>query len=428
MKILGLNITRAGNGGTQKRSNVSSIISPTDALMQALGIKAGAISANLSTAQTISAVYQGVRLMSQDVAGLTLNFYKKSATGKDILNNEVSRLFMSEPDPIGRITTYKFFETHIKHIALRGNSFAIIHRNPLRLEFVHSNDVTLLQNDSTKEVFYRISKKVGSGPNGYFTSNDVLHFKNFGDSPYWGDSFIKWGAKSLGIGLAQQTMQEKFYENGSIIRDYLRTDNKLSDSAFDRLKAYWDKKYKGVQNSGNTPILEEGLKYETVSIKAEDVQLIEGNKLTVVEVARWINVPPDKLFDLSKVSYSSMEQSSANYAMQTIAPLCTNIEYELKAKLLNAAAGEYCKFNLDELIRADTVAKADAMVKLVNGGIFMRNEARSLYEQNNVDGAGELLFPLNAIPQSMVTAYYEARIKSMEKGVPPPGGEQQIKE
>ncbi len=417
MKILGLNISRSKK--QSRDSDGSSLTTPSKELLSALGIGPGTTTANHSTAQKLSAFYQGVRLISQDVAGISIGFYTDINGSKEYLNNEVSRLFRSEVDPIGRVSKYKFLETTMKWLQIRGNSFAIIHRIPkLRLEFVPANKVTLWQDKYTLEVFYRIVDRTGP-INGMFSSNDILHFKGLGDNPYWGDSVLKYAAKSLGIGLGNEALAEKLLENGTLVRDYFKHPGKLDDNAFNRLRSEIGGKYQGLNVAGNTPILEEGMEYHTVQVRAEDFQLLESKRTTILDVARWLNCPPDKLFDWTKVSYASMEQSSANYALQTIAPWATNIEQEINMKLLNTARGEYSRFNLESLIRADAVAKADSLSKLVAGSIFDRNEARSLYERNEKEGASQLLFPLNSIPDGKVEAYYDAKIEQMKKTAEP---------
>jgi len=412
-KFLGFEFKRA-----QRNAPVVAPITNTGLLEAAGIIGTGSVNATITSMQKLSAVFQATRLLSQDLAGLGLGFYKKTNGNTEPINNEITQLFNSEVDPFARVTRYKFFELSAKHVVLRGNSYALIHRNPLRLEFIHSTMVSVLQDSITGEVFYRITGKNGPLYGGLFSSDQMLHFKGPGDNPIIGESIIKYGAKSMGIGLSQQALQSKFFENGSIIRDYFSTDKALSDKAYLRMKE--DLKNKsGVSNSSETRIFEEGLKYEVVSIKAEDMQLLQSQQLTVVDIARWLNVPPDKLFDWTKISYSSMEQSSANYALQSIAPYATNFQQEINIKLLNPKQGEYCRFNLEALIRADAVAKADSLSKLVNGGVLTQNEAREFYDRNKIEQADSLLFPLNSVPQEWVKDYYEAKILQMQKG----GGE-----
>lgn len=417
MKLLGYNISISRN---KRDLNGSSLKDPA-ILERIFGIPAGSVSATATTAQKLSAVYQATRIISGDIAGLPIGAYRKGSSGIIPLDNEVSRLFRSKVvDHITYITLFKFFETSLKHIQLRGNSYGLIHRFPkLRIEFIKSSDVYVRQDKVTKEVFYHIAGKVGPLNNGLFPATDILHFRGFGDDPLIGDSVIKYSAKSMGIGLAQQQLAAKFYEKGNIIRDFFKAPGELSDEAYNRLKEQLTEKYQGVENH-RTPLLEGGVEYGTVSIKAEDFQLIASQQLTVVDIARWMNCPPDKLFDWTKVSYSSMEQSSANYALQTIAPYTSNIEQELTIKLLKPENGEYMRFNLDALIRADAIAKADSLSKLTGAGIFDRNEAREMYERNPKENLSQTLFPLSHIPEDQVNEYYKAKNMAALKGMQEP--------
>lgn len=416
LKIAGFNITR------EKRSG-NTLKDPSKELMEAFGILPGAVKANITTAQAISAVYQATRLVSDDIAGLPISVYQKGKDGNILpVNNALSYLLKTETDPISRATPFKFFSTSGKHMLMRGNSFAIIHRNPstnelTRLEFIKSSDVNIFVNDSTGEPLYLIRGKVGPA-NGYYTSSQLLHFKGMGDDVYCGISVLRYAAQGLGIELAAQKLESSFFENGSIVRDYISYPNGLTEEGFQNVKNRWGKNHTGAK-SATIAILENGGKYETVRINAEDFQFIARHGKSIAEISRWFNVPPDKLFSLEKMTYASMEQSSANYALQTLAPWCKNIEQEINIKLCDTRNGEYVKFNLNALIRADVIAQADALVKLVQGGVFDQNEARSMYEQNKKEGASELLFPLNAIPQSMVKEYYDAVIAGKIPQPPP---------
>lgn len=413
LKLFGYNITR------EKRSSYN--ISSAADIAAALGTLPGAVNANITTAQSISAVYQATRIISDDIAGLPISVYKRDKDGSiQTVNNVLSQLLKQQIDPVTRATPFKFFSVSGKHLQLRGNSYALIHRHQstnelTRIEFIKSADVTVYINDKSGEPLYNIRGKQGP-VNGMYPSSAILHFKGMGDDIYQGISVLRYAAQGLGIELASQKLESSFYENGTIIRDYLKFPNALTDEAFKNVSERFKKNHSGA-NSGKIGVLEHGGEYVTVRINAEDFQFLQRHGKSIGEVCRWWNLPPDKLFSLEKMTYASMEQSSANYALQTMAPWCKNIEQEINIKLCDASKGEYVKFNLNALIRADVSAQADALVKLTQGGIFKPNESRKLYEQNDVVGADELLFPLNSIPQSKVDAYYDAKIAAMAKGV-----------
>jgi hypothetical protein len=52
---------------------------------------------------------------------------------------------------------------------------------------------------------------------------------------------------------------------------------------------------------------------------------------------------------------------------------------------LNTDRGEYSRFNLESLIRADAVAKAESITKLVAGGVIDRNNIESFFEYYNIE-------------------------------------------
>jgi len=362
---------------------------------------------NLKTAQTISAVYQAIRIVSQDAASLPLNAYRKENNTISYFENEITKQLATVPDSFLNVTLYKFIETFVKDAMLYGNGFGLIHMNSFRVEYIKPSIVSILQNNSTGEVFYKIEKKAGPLPGGLFSSDQIVHLKNQSENPIVGESCLFHGAESIGIILSQRQLQSKFYESGTIIRDYLSTPHSISDKAYERLKGNFTLLYTGIDTAFNTPILEDGLTYHTVNIRMQDISLLDSHKVGVAEIARWFNVPLDMLFE-----YDSRPPDRKYYIFHSLLPWVERIEQEFTIKLLNPKNGEYFKFDLSQIMRGTISETANMYTKLINAGIYTQNEARKELNFKANKDANQLLFPLNSIPHEMAKDYYEAIIKN----------------
>ena len=84
---------------------------------------------------------------------------------------------------------------------------------------------------------------------------------------------------------------------------------------------------------GGVAILPQGLDFQSISISPEDSQLLDVRKYNVVEIARFFNISPVKLFDYTNVSYSTLEQTSMSYLQDTILPITQMMEDEFNLKL-----------------------------------------------------------------------------------------------
>jgi phage portal protein BeeE len=54
-------------------------------------------------------------------------------------------------------------------------------------------------------------------------------------------------------------------------------------------------------------LLEEGMKLEKLGIPPNDSQFLESRQFQVPEIARWFNLPPHKLKDLTKSNFNNIE-------------------------------------------------------------------------------------------------------------------------
>jgi len=74
-------------------------------------------------------------------------------------------------------------------------------------------------------------------------------------------------------------------------------------------------------------------------------------------------------------------------------------------KLLNTEAGEFSKFDLSDLLRGDSAARANYYDTLVKCGIMSINEARAAEDMNAVDGGDQHTVQVNQIALDRLDEY-----------------------
>jgi len=92
-------------------------------------------------------------------------------------------------------------------------------------------------------------------------------------------------------GLAIQNNSTKFFGVGSAPSGILTAPGSISDETAARLKAYFETNFAG-DNIGKVAVAGDGLKYEQLTMKAIDAQLIEQLKWTADTVCSCFHVPP----------------------------------------------------------------------------------------------------------------------------------------
>ncbi len=172
----------------------------------------------------------------------------------------------------------------------------------------------------------------------------------------------------------------------------------LSDEAFARLKKSMENQVQGSRKSGSLLLLEEGLKMEKWSIPPDDAQFLETRTFQVNEIARIFNIPPHKLAELSRSTFSNIEEQQTEYVVDCLQPWLTNIEQELEYKLfLDGERSKYCiKFAVEGLLRGNSSARADFYSKLFSIGVMTVNEIRNLENLPSIGTSGDENFvPVN---------------------------------
>jgi HK97 family phage portal protein len=148
-------------------------------------------------------------------------------------------------------------------------------------------------------------------------------------------------------------------------------------------------------NSGKPLILEEGMKYERLSLSNEDSQFLDTRRFQKSEIAALFKVPPYMLGDMSKATFNNMEQMMTNFVMTCLMPHAVNFELAARKYLFRNKAF-YVKFNLNSLMRGDFKTRTDGYRTLINIGAITPNEVRELEEFNSKGSeADELYMQMN---------------------------------
>jgi len=376
---------------------------PSDSIWDAIygETKAAGMVVNQNTAMTLAAVYAAINVLSSSL-NIPIYVYKKDATGnrrkvvpRDRIQYGIYNLLHTQPNYIQ--TPAQWFQLMETSRNLYGNGYALIKRNNIGaikiLQWLHPDFVSVRTDGD--EVFYDVSDVMGTLRYKGLTVWDMIHVKALSLDGIIGRSPIELARDSLGFGLSTQQAGNKLFENGMKATGVLTTPGALSPQARTNLESQWKQKYEGSQNAGKTVILEDGARYQQLTINPQDAQFLESREFSIDEVSRWFGVPPHMLYDLRRATFSNIEHQSIEFVMNSVRPRCRIYESEFNWKLLDNDPDFYCEFNLNALMRADATSRATYYVQMVQNGIMSRNEIRELENLNAVGGGDEFMTPLN---------------------------------
>jgi HK97 family phage portal protein len=348
-----------------------------------------------ASAIKLAAVFACVNVLSQDVAKLPLQVFRRLDGGKELAKDHpVYRLLHKRPNAY--TTSYNFRQTGMAMLALWGNFYARIERNgafqPMALHILHPADVTpaLIAN----ELYYTIHS---TGE--VLSSYEVLHVAGLGFDGIKGLSVIQFAKQSIGLGLATEHFGAGFFGAGATVGGALTTDQVLRPEQRKNITDSWRAAHHGPKGHHGTALLEGGLRYERIGIPPSDAQFLETRQFQIPEIARWFRMPLHKIQDLTRSTNNNIEHQSIEYVTDTLQPWLVNWEQKYNLSLFREDEQDdyQAEHNLNGLLRGDVAARSAFYNTMTTIGAYSINEVRALENQNPIEGGDKHYRQLNLI-------------------------------
>lgn len=378
-----------------QQKNAYSLDSPALLDMMLRADKPGLSTVSSEAAMRLSTVYACIKVLSETVSTLPCHLYRLSAdrmSRTHAYNDILHTLVMRAPNDWQ--TAQEFWQMQVVNLCLRGNSYSYIVRGESgRVVALHPIPV-----DSVSvhvEAQNRITYNVTIGEKGrqrteVFAPQEILHFKTMSLDGITGISPISYQGHLLGGAIEQRDHSNSVFANGSTPRGVLQVDGTLSDDAYNNLKESWEGAHGGRGNANRVALLEAGVRFEPISMSPGDVQLIETRKLSREEICGIFRVPPHMIADLSRATFSNIEEQTLDFYRSAIYPYIRGFETRMNYSLLGDSTREF-RFEVGELLRGDFAGEVDAYKKLLEIGVMSPNEVRHKLDMNPREGGDEYI-------------------------------------
>jgi HK97 family phage portal protein len=367
------------------------------------------------SAMESSAFHRGVIYLSTQLAKLPWDVKDKN---NNTVENNLS--YYLNVSPNGETTSFKLKLFLIQCAIITGNGYLEIERDftgrVIGLWPLNPNKVDAWR-DQNNKLWYRVFAGGWSGETVFLEPRDIYHLANvYMLDSLTGQSTVAYAAQTLGISLGADTYANSLFTNGGLPSGVLTHKETMSDEAYARLKASWKEQYGG-RKTGGTAILEDGVEYKPLNFSPDIMQFLESRKFSVTEIARFLGIPPQKLFDTDSAKYSNMEQAQLEVATDTIDSWCRNLESEADFKLLGGRRGGMrTELDISALIRGDSASRATYFQKMQQTGAITPNEIRKAEGRPSGGPAGDKLFIAtnNLTPIDRVDEVIDAQIKQKD--------------
>nr|DAT88675.1 MAG TPA: portal protein [Caudoviricetes sp.] len=348
-------------------------------------------------AMRLSAVYRAVELISDSVAMLPIyvQFEDKDGFKTRYTEHSANRLLNNQPNEL--MTRYQFIKLMMIDVMLRGNGFAYIRRddigNCIELVYLRPDTVTIDYNELTRELKYRCNTITG-----IVEPCNMIHLLKYSNDSIHGISILQNAKNTLSLTADTEKQASNFFKSGCALSGILKVQGQLSDTQKQQIKSSWNSAYNG--EASGLAVIQGNMDYQSISVNAADSQLLESRLFNVSDIARFFSISPVLLGDLSKSSYSTLEQSQLQFLSQTLQPYIVMIEQEFSRKIFRPSELNL-SVNIDEkaLIMTDKAALASYYVQMLQNGLMTSNEIRKELGLSSIEGGDKTVMQAQYLQQ-----------------------------
>lgn len=361
----------------------------------------------------LSAVYRCVQVISDSVAALPLEpFELKEGYKQKLTDIPLYNLLTIEPNPaMGR---YMFFKNIVAQLLLRGNAYILINRVGTKIEglqLLNADAVQIIIEPTDIKYRHLLDNKV-------YNKADIIHIMNYSDDGITGKSVIEHAVYSLQLSSDSEAHARGFFKGGANLAGFIKTTVALTKEKAEQLKTSFQNAFNpDAGNPNGIAILDNGMDYSPIGVKPSDSQLLETRKFNVVDICRFFGVHPSKAFDTSSSTYSNVENYQLAFLTDTLTPLLEKIENEFHRKLFLPSERNRIelKFDISNLLRADSITQADYYTKMFNLGAYTTNEIRKKINQPPVEGGDRAFIQVNVQPVNNLISEQKSQLDNKLK-------------
>jgi len=285
--------------------------------------------------------------------------------------------------------------------------------NPPNMEIFVDNTCIL----SDKSAVYYIYNDARYGRLIY-TSDEVVHFKNFCGDGIKGTSIRKYLSDTIGNEQSSQKVLRGKYKSGLQDPVVVTFAGDLNEVKQEKIK----KKFAdlgGAKHAGKVIPIPVDFGVKQLETKLVNNQYFELQGLTARQIANAFGIKGFQLNDMEKSTYNNIEQQNKAFYSDTLQNVLTAYEQEISYKLLSERdrkRGYVCRFNVDSILRSDLESRTMSYEKGIQNGYMTIAEVRQKEKLPFIEGTDKLIIGNGAsIPLEMIGEQYSHNLGGGEK-------------
>lgn len=385
-----------------KRSEVRSIENPNvpvsaENFFQLMGLEnyssTSGVTVNVETALGVPALWSAVNFISGTLAGLPLEVYR----GNEQVKNGIGSWIDRAVNPT--TSSFNWRKYTFEQTLTTGRSATLIIKNGNGdvTDLVPLNPADLVVTESktengfptkvyhTKAAMYKAEEIIDLT---FMVKNNQIDFRG----PIMANKDV------IGLAIASARYGSKAFQAGGIPPAVLQGPFNSGASAARASEDVASATAKLAREGRPVMALPLGHELKSIGFSPEQMQLLNLQQFCIEQIARIYSLPPVFLQDLSKGTYSNVEQQDLHFVKHTLRRWIEQTEQEMNLKLFGRTSDMSVRFNVDSLLRGDLKTRMEAHAAAIQNGIKTPNEVRNVEGLEPLQSGDDLMIQGATVP------------------------------
>jgi HK97 family phage portal protein len=351
---------------------------------------------NVDRALRSTAVFTCLKIIGEDVGSLPLFLYRRGrGNSREIARDEpLYSVLHDAPNPETSAVTLRGSMT--AHAALTGNGYARISRRrdgsdkAIGLYLMQPESVKMDRDSRKSRVFLH---KDGNDAEKTYGVRDVLHLDAFGWDGSSGFDVVRQFRETIGLGLTAERYAANFFSHDATPSLVLKNPRAMSPEEV-RLQK---KAFIEAMGADGLAVTHSGIELEKIGVDPEKSQLVAQRIFQLLEVCRIFRMPPHKLAELTRATFSNIEEQNIDYYTGTLKPWLVRWEQAINRCCLDPVneADLFAEHAIEGLLRGNFASQTAGFRTLLASGVYSINEVRALLNLNPVEGGDVHFIQIN---------------------------------
>lgn len=352
-----------------------------------------------SRASGIAVAHACIAIVSQNLAAMPLNLYRRSANGgrERAADHPLYGVLHDMANP--QQTAFEARELLLASLMVAGNAFARLEwngRGQVTALYPLDNSRVAVERLESGRLRYRVAGEHGGSRT--YLQEEILHLRyRLGRDGVMGLSPVQIARETFNLALVQQEQAGKQAKKSFLPEGALVFPNAIGKDQRQQVIDKLEAKINSDLSTRGVIVLDGGTEWRSFSFSSKDAEFLDSRKLTNLDICRIWGVPPTVAGITDDATYSNSDQESRALVVRCLAPMAKRLEQAMNAALLTTESRKslFVEHDLAGLLRGDMKERYESYRVGREWGWLSPNEIRGWENLPAIDGGDEYLSPLN---------------------------------